>query len=397
MSYVRLIPSMVEYGERFKELDSLDFKIIKAMYKHGVRNISSLAKEISVPQQTVSYHVNKFDEQDLVRFRALINEPRLGLKSYAVMTSIPLGKEEISSRMMTCFPLWRYLGIVDGWRHGNFVRYVVPPDKERDLRAFINELKRREMLSDFEIFPTTPTKYPLLNLDLYVKKEGIPVFKWDKWVEDYEFFPEEEIVEPANYNKAEFDLKDLIILRCLEINARITQRKIVKEMAKIVNEKQFKKLIPLVSRRLGNRILPQDLIKGYRAYLFPNPGPTALFVMHHLTFSTASSLNKFVKGLEHVPYNTSYEKVLKKNELFTRFIIPAHECTDMQRALRDLGQTGHLTHAHLLFGDLTRATWDNVELYQMYEDKAWNFSYGIAMKMLENIFSNKWQNCQQYD
>jgi DNA-binding Lrp family transcriptional regulator len=376
---------MVEFAGRFRQLDSLDFRIIRAMYRYGVSNLSKLAEVIGVPQQTVSYHVKKFDERNLVLFRALINEARLGLKSYVAIATTSLGKEAVSSRAMTCFPLWRYLAIVDGWRHGNYARYVIPPDKERDLKAFLNELQKRELISEFELLPTTSPNYPLLNLDFYKEKKGIPVFDWDKWVKDYDSFLEAELNEPAGYDRARFDLYDLIILRCLEINARTTQRKIVKEMAKILKDKEYKKFIPLVSRRLRDNIMPQNLVRGYRAYLFPNSGHTALFLMYHLIFPNNSSLKKFITGLNLLHYNTGYEKILEKDELFVRFIIPAHECSNMRKAIIDLAEEGHLKDAHLFFGDLIRATWDNVEIYQMYKDETWNFSYGIAMEMLEKV------------
>jgi hypothetical protein len=34
---------------------------------------------------------------------------------------------------------------------------------------------------------------------------------------------------------------------------------------------------------------------------------------------------------------------------------------------------------------LAHGTWDNVEIYQMFKDGAWNFSYGAAVEMLENV------------
>lgn len=389
MSYVRLIPSMPEYSDRFKKLDPLDFKIIKAMYRNGTIHLSPLAETIGVPQQTVSYHVRKLDGQDLVRFRAVIDEAKLGLKSYVVIGCAPLGREDFSSRAMTCFPLWRYLAIVDGWKRGNYVRYIIPPDKERDLIAFLNQLTKREIIYEFEIFQTTSPSYPLLNLDFYAKREGIPMFDWDKWVKDFDSFPEEELIEPTTYEKAKFDLHDLIILRCLEINARTTQRKIVQEMARILREKEYKKFIPLVSRRIRDTIMPYGLVKSYRAYLFPHASPTALFLAYHLIFPNSSRLKRFLGGLNHLPFNTAYEKILVRDELFVRFIIPAHEHSGMRKSLTELAELGQLKDAHLLFGDLMDATWDNVEIYQMYKDETWNFSYGITTEMLENVLSHK--------
>lgn len=389
LSYLRLIPTLVEYADRFRQLDPLDFKIIKAMHKIGISNLSKLAKIVGAPQQTISYHVKRFDEQDLVRFRALIDEAKLGLKSYVVMGTTEIRKEDVSSRALTCFPLWRYLAIVDGWTRGSYVRYAIPQDRERDLKAFLNELKKRELVSGFEIFPTTSPTYPLLNLDFYLEKKGISIFDWDRWVKDLENFPEKNVIEPVSYEKARFDLYDLLILRCLELNARTTQREIVAQMAKILKEKEYDRFIPLVSRRLNENIIPQGLIRGNRVYLFPNPGPTVLYFMYNFVFQNNRSLRKFATALDKLPFNTGYEKILKRDELFVRFIMPTHEFSSMRKAVKDLAETGYLKDAHLILGNLMRETWDNVEIHQMYVDGTWNFSYGMAMEMLEKTLVHK--------
>lgn len=354
------------------------------MLNHGVYNISRISKEVNSPQQTVSYHVRRFDKQDLVRFRALINEARLGLKNYLVLASSSSGKEQYSGRMLTSFPLWRYLAVIDGWKRGNLVRYAIPSDKERDLVAYLKELVERQLISGFEIEATSSPFYPFLDLDFYAKSDQIPIFEWQKWIRAIDSFSVKEAADEASHERSEFDLVDLIILRCLEINARTTQRKIVKEISRILGEKDAKKFIPMVSRRIRKNIEPQGLIDSYRAYLFPNQGPSALLLMFNFTFANKSSLGKFVSSLQTLPYNTSYEKILGKDAILLRLVIPAYECSAMREAFRNLAEKGYVKDAHLLLGDLEN-TWDNVEIYQMFKNNTWNFSYGAAVEMLENI------------
>jgi len=375
---------MTEYAQKFKRLDSLDFKIVKAMFKHGVYNIRKLAKAVDAPQQTISYRIRRFDNEDLIRLRALINETKLGLKSYSVLASAPIGKDISSGCALTSFPLWRYLASVDGWKLGNYVRYGVPVDKERDLIALLNELKKRELVSDFEIFPTESPTYPLLDLDFYTRKENISVFDWQRWVEDFDSFTEEKPDKPESGRRAEFDLIDLIILRCLELDARTTQRRIVAEVGRILGEKNSKKFIPMVSRRINKNINPQGLIKGYRAYLFPNQELTSLLLLFYFHFSNRSSEEEFTGALAHLPYNISYERILGRDALFARFVIPAFEFPGMRKSLTTLAEKGYIKDAHMLLGELAHGTWDNVEIHQMFKDGAWNFSYGAAVEMLEN-------------
>ena len=385
MSYVNLIPSIIEYADKFKELDSLDFKIVRAMFEYDIRNVSKLAKILKIPQQTLNYRVSRLDDKDIVRFRALPNESILGLKNFIVTASCELGKEESSGRAMTCFPLWKYLAIIEGSTHGNYVRYLIPPEKEFDLIAFLDELVKRRIILSYKVLPTTGPEYPLLNLGFYQAGKGTPVFNWDRWAEDFDSFPEEDVTEPTSYDRVDFDLSDLIILRCLEINARMKLREVVKEMAKILGEKNPTRLVPLVSRRLRHNIIPKKMIRGYRAYILPDAGQNLLFLMHHLSFTNSSTMKKFVGGLNLLPYNVTYQKVLQKDELLVHFAIPAYEYPGMRKTLAKLGETGQTKTVESFLGDLANATWGNVELYQMYKDNAWNFSYGTALKMLENI------------
>ena len=216
---------MVEYSKKFGRLDSLDFRIIKAMIKCGVYNVQRLTSEVEAPQQTISYRIRRLDKGDLVRFRALIDEKKLGLRSYSVLASAPIGKEDPSGVALTSFPLWRYLAVVDGWKLGNYVRYTIPQDKERDLTTFLSELRRRELVSDYEICETDSPCYPLLDLDFYARKQPTLTFNWEDWARNLDSFSSTETQKEDNDKRAEFDLIDLVILRCLELNARTTQRK----------------------------------------------------------------------------------------------------------------------------------------------------------------------------
>src|SRR5208337_4214415 len=108
-------------------------------------------------------------------------------------------------------------------------------------------------------------------------------------------------------------------------NARTTQRRIVAKIAQTLGEKNNKKYIPLVSRRIMNELNPQGLISGYRAYLFPNQEQASQLFLFHFDFQNRTSLGKFTEALKHLPYNTSYEKILDRNSLILRLVVPAFE------------------------------------------------------------------------
>ena len=109
-------------------------------------------------------------------------------------------------------------------------------------------------------------------------------------------------------------------------------------------------------------------------------------------FSNSSSIEEFTGALGHLPYNISYERILGRDALFVRFVIPAFEFPSMRKSLTALAEKGYIKEAHMLLGELAHGTWDNVEIHQMFRDGAWNFSYGAAVEMLENTLRTLAQN-----
>ena len=383
LKYKELIPHIVTYGEKFEELDLTDFRIVESMCRLGVRNTRKVAHSIGLSQQVMSYRVRRFEENDLVRFRAVIDEAKLGLKNYVVIANVSPAELETGSNAMTCFPLWRYLALVDGWKHGNYVRYLIPPDREKDLEAFLCELTTKALILDYEIFPTTNPAYPFPNLGFYAKSKKTPVFNWSKWVNDLDTYERERLEEPALYGNAIFDLYDLLILRSLQINARMRFRNIAVEIARTVGEHNYRRFISLVSRRFARHIIAQQLIRGYRAYVFPSLSSSVLFLIFRFRFRNASVMQKFISGLRNLPYITVYQKVLADYVLFIHFVIPIYEYSTMNKAFVKLAENGIIRESHLLLGDMVRGSWDNVELHQMYKNGRWSFNYEIALKALE--------------
>jgi len=56
----------------------------------------------------------------------------------------------------------------------------------------------------------------------------------------------------------------------------------------------------------------------------------------------------------------------------------------MRKSLTTLAKKGYVKDAHMFMMDLAHGTWDNVEIYQMFDNGAWNFSYGAAIDSLES-------------
>ncbi len=68
-----------------------------------------------------------------------------------------------------------------------------------------------------------------------------------------------------------------------------------------------------------------------------------------------------------------------------RIAMPSFEYSAFRSVLEVLGENGWILDVNMMLGDLAKRSWDNVELHQMHEDNAWDFSYGVALSWLSKL------------
>lgn len=403
MSYFeKLIPSKFHYFKKFNELAELDLKIIFAMVRagpEGPRNVSRIAKELELPQQTVNYRVLRFDRRDLVRFRAIINESLLGLANYAVITTVRPGltyenkdgSAVNAGTFLTCYPVWRLFMEVHGAvTHGFFGLYSIPPEKESDLKWFLDELKKMKCIIRVDEFCRVTQSYfntPSLESYLTMRKaiaEGQLVsFNWDEWVYDFDKAAEVVIAEedlPAKIRRVPLTYEDLQILFHLERDLR---EKFV-EIGKTVREPSSK-----ITGRY-EELLKHGLISGCRSEIYPINPISSMHLTLKIDLSDGVALRKLVSHLDKIPYPVTYQKVIEEEALFLHTIIPCYEYFDFHNAFELLNRRHKIIrNIHLYVSDYY-SKFDNIMLFQAFsKDKnKWAFSKDVIRRALQRLIDD---------
>jgi len=403
MSYFEtLIPSKFHYYKKFKELAELDFEIIFAMLKggpDGPRNVSRIARQLGQAQQTVNYRVRRFDREDLVRFRAIINERLLGLGNYVVMTTVKPGltyenKEGTAvnaGTFLTCYPVWRLLmGVYGAATHGFFVLYSIPPEKESDLRSFLDELKRIKCITHVDEFcRVTQSYFNISPLESYltmmkaIARGQLVSFNWDKW--GYDFDKAAEAVIPEENSSVEthripFTYEDLQVLSHLERNLR---EKFV-EIAKKVREPSSK-----IARRY-EELLKRRLISGCRSEIYPINPISSMHLTLKVDLSDGVALRKLVSHLDKIPYPVTYEKVIEEETLFLHTIIPYYEYFDFHNAFELLNRRHNIMRDVNLYVGNYYSKFDNIMLFQAFskDENKWAFSKDVVLEALRRLLDD---------
>jgi len=397
--FEQVIPSKFYYFKKFGEFTELDFKIVFAMLKggpDGPRNVSRIAKELRLSQQTVNYRVQRFDTEDLVRFRAVINEPLLGLSNYAVIATVRPGltydnKEGTAinaGTFMTCYPIWRLLMAVHGAAtHGFFALYSIPPKKESDLRTFFDELKKVKCTMRVDEFcKVTQSYYNTPPLESYLEmREAIarnqPVsFDWEKWGCDFDEAAEAVMPEERAEVQVPFTYEDLLIIFYLEKNLR--ERFV--DMTKSVGESSSK-----IARRY-EELLKCRLIIGCRAEIYPVNPATSMYFTLKLDFVNGVALRKFVSHLDKVPYPVAYQKVIGEETIFLHVIIPSYEHFEFYNVFELLNRRQEIISNVNLYVSNYLSKLDNIALYQAFsrDKKEWAFSKDTVFRALHKLIDD---------
>jgi DNA-binding Lrp family transcriptional regulator len=397
-----IIPSKLDYFKKFKELDDVDLNIIFEMAKgpDSPRNVRKISQEIGLPQQTVNYRVQRFDKEGLVRFRAVINETLLGLTNYIVMVTVkpglvyvkpkPKKQEKLDAEtFLTCYPVWRLAEEVHGGSvHGFCVIYSIPPEKENDLKLFLEELKSIECISNVDEFcKVTPSHYniprqELLQLIRKAITRGEPIsFNWENWVDQFDKGKEALLMEGAPKNEIPLRYEDLLLLFSLEGNLR---EKFV-DIAKVAGEPSGK-----IAKRYRD-ILRYRLITRCRVEIYPvDPVAVSMHLTARIDFVNGTVLKRFVANLDEIPYPAICQKAIGKDVLFLHAIIPSYEYVDFHNTFEALSRRLGIIRNVDLYISTYYSKFDNIALYEAFskEENTWAFSKDVILQALHRLIDD---------
>lgn len=394
--YEELIPSKYYYFKKFRELAEDDLEIIFTMAKdcpEGPRNVAKIAKKLSLSQQTVNYRVSRFDAKDLVRFRATINERLLGLTNFIVVATVRPGLLYGSKKagavnagtFLTCYPVWRLLKEVHGGStHGFFVLYSIPPEKEKDLKLFLEELKKRRCVSKVDHFcEVTQTYYNSPTLESYLTlmkavEQDRPVsFDWEDWANSFDEAPELALPEVSPAKPQTFSYEDLLVLFHLEKNLREKFAAIGRSLGES-------------SQRISKcyeSILKRRLISGCRFEIYPIDPVSSMHFTLKLEFVKRNGLRKFASHLNSVPYPIVYHKMVEEEALFVHFMVPAYEYFDFHNAFETMNRQREIFRNLELYVGNFYSEFDNIALYEAFSRKknVWEVSFDTLCRSLKKL------------
>jgi DNA-binding Lrp family transcriptional regulator len=196
------------------------------------------------------------------------------------------------------------------------------------------------------------------NFEYYDPNSKRWSFKWMQWLEGVKKQKVDRAIEdPENYRMI-VDVKDLLIVKELEKNARKPLAEISPMLRMSVTAVKYR------HDKLVNSGVTEEFALDVHAF------PVEISAYHEvmLNFASKQNMNRFYSFLGQLPFVLAVAKVLKQNSLLVRTYIPETQLMNMFTFLSQLTNAGFLTSYSSLRLNFAGRTTQTIS-YELYDDE----------------------------
>jgi DNA-binding Lrp family transcriptional regulator len=360
-----------------KTLDPINAKILVGLGKHDPRNISLIAKEAGLPNSTVAFRFKKLVKEHHLEIFAHLDWNKLGLERAAVVAEALPGRWKTIWKVFEDFDYLTYLARCSGKIQGCLATFAVPVEHKNELREYLDEAVRLEIISNYLLFWITNPCDVRPSFDWLDFEKQQWSFKWKEWVQEILDASESlssRLADPKSHPIL-VDKKDLIMLEELEVNGIVS----FKELAKVVGIEPSS-----VAYRYWKHIVERGLIIGHRIGILPYPYELTDFHSFFIKFEDEKALAKFTNSLHGKPFVINYAKVIGQPSIILT------TCTPKFRFLELVESLDTLTEMRLIkkFSNVTlniAQTLDKSLPSELFKEGTWIYNHDENLERLKEL------------
>ena len=360
-------------------LDEENIKILKTMKEYGPRNLQQISRKSKLPYSTVYARVSKLQSLNALITWAHPCYSRIGLARATVLAK-PFPGKEFLTRDALAFPgYWLRIIRCTGEPNGYYSLHAVPSENQQDFHNYLDQLVSRGVMKDYHIFWVEESYSPLPNFDYYDPKERKWKFEWKEWQRALRSEKNPE-TKRMTFKESVFDKKDLIILKELHKDARIT----LADLSKMLGM-----TLPATKYRF-DRLIEEGFVADNVIQVLPFTPEVSDLCEFRLDFTD----DGIMKSAEDVFSRTSFALTITPirglNSIALRVYIPRQEMNNLLGFLSTLVRDDVL--ANYSFVQLDPATQQSQGFsYKTYEDETgWKYDNRVYLEEVSTMLAN-WQ------
>jgi len=372
--YAEILNGLSEY---LKHIDERNVRIIRAMCKYGL-NISRVAKEAGLPLTSVKYRMDKLINNGLIRLVAKINFSRIGIRTVAAMLYKPqIPGDYLLDILAEANQYLSYASKCFSNSNSIYTIHRIPIGHEVDFEAYLNELKKLNLIRDYEILWATGSYYFPPGFEWFDFKGKVWVSRWSDWVKEID---RASAILPKSLNSIgnvvfKIDSVDSEMLYRLEMNATVN----ISEVASQIN------ISPQLARyHYLKHLVETGIVEGFSAVVTPYPLQLLAPAIFFLEFPNNTLMSKFINSLSGKPFAHSVIRVANENKVISQFFINAVEIVQFLKILNSLIDIGVIKDFSYFLLDLSRFYHGTLP-YNALKDGVWIYSHNEYVERLKAV------------
>jgi Winged helix-turn-helix DNA-binding len=353
------------YSRITKYLDPTNIRIFSAMWKYGPRNLLEVARRTEMPFTSVYHRISKLESRFHEVAWLIPQVSKLGLVRVAVLLTASPGCEEEVTRALKAPNLWRSIGFCEG----NFTHLsiqLVPVKYLRDFRAYVQQLVDKNLATNLNIIYTGDYIPSVPDFNYYDPKSNTWNFDWEGW---YAFLAGESesgpLDDPESY-ASNFDKKDMMIIREMEVDGRKSFADIAKSTGMTPQGVKY---------HFDRKLVPSGVANYFQFKLLPFPTEVSAYHEVMLEFNNKKDLDKFFSLIPRLFFVQGAAKVLRQNTLMVQTWMLSSQLYKLFGFLSHLAKAGFLKSYSSVRMDFPSRETQSIsdELYD--DDKGWNVDF----------------------
>jgi len=365
-----------------EQLDNLDVRILEGLAEHGPRNITKLAKELDIPRGTVISRIKRMSSSFYLRLVTTIYHTNLGMKKAVVFAKATPGQEDVLFNCLKVNKFYIYLSRCFGMFEGCIGVYVIPVEHTAEFEDFLEEVERRGVTQDIELFWSTcfHTVNRTRNWFDYDKRTW--VFPWDEWLDEISSSGSElpyTLKDPESF-VLKADETDLFIVKELEKDATVSLASIARK---------FNTTLQNVRYHYERHVVGHGLIETFQMAIMHFDKTTSDMLFFIFKFDDREKMGKFARSFLDKPFVLILGKILNENSLVSQVYLPRHELRDFIDALSKLVRANFLKDYEYVFQDLRPGKWSRETVpFELFKNGSWMYEHSQHVKALHDITSD---------
>lgn len=356
-------------------LDTENVQIIRTMKEFGPRNLRQISKRAGLPYPTVHARVRKLEEQRALTTGVHPSYRKIGLAKIMVLATPVIGKEFLAGEALKIPGFWLRLIRCIGDCNGYYSVHAVPIAAKQDFEHYLDRLTASGLIRNYRLFSLDDTYCPIPNFDYFDLRTKTWSFDWKHWTTRLLQRKRKEKVAATLDPRDHFDKRDLIILKELVKDARVT-------LADITKILQI--TLPATKYRFDS-LVRRGFIHDYVINILPFAPEVSDLLEVRLDGKNEDSMEALKAILTTVPFVLSYSQIISLNSATLRVYLPRGERANFFAFLAELARDGVLLgYSYYLLDPMTIQA--QTFAYKDYDDKeGWCFRTREYLSALETL------------